>query len=142
MKEKNIRNLVSYASEDYVREAEPKETAKKSAKIKPLWLRPAALAASFVLLFSAVGITLFATLGKSDYRGSAYYPVIAGINAYKKAQEAKKPSFLDSLFGFIKAGSSAPDNMAPGAAPSGTTEITDHQVAGVKEANRLSLIHI
>lgn len=138
MKEKNIRNLVSYASEDYVREAEPKETAKKSAKIKPLWLRPAALAASFVLLFSAVGITLFATLGKSDYRGSAYYPVIAGINAYKKAQEAKKPSFLDSLFGFMKAGSSEPDSMAPGAAPSGTTEITDHQVAGVKEANRIA----
>ena len=138
MKEKNIRNLVSYASEDYVREAEPRETAKKSAKIKPLWLRPAALAASFVLLFSAVGITLFATLGKNDYRGSAYYPVIAGINAYKKAQEAKKPSFLDSLFGFMKAGSSAPDNMAPGAASSGTTEITDHQVAGVKEANRIA----
>ncbi|HBJ18256.1 MAG TPA: hypothetical protein DDY70_00700 [Clostridiales bacterium] len=146
MKDKKIKKLMSYANEDYVKEAEPEAKVKKKAKAKPLWLRPAALAASFVLLFSAVGITLFATLGKSDYKDSAYYPVIAEITAYQKAQEAKKPSFLESLLDHLKAGSAASgDDSAPSYAPgdpgdtaNGAVEITDHQVAGVKEANRIA----
>lgn len=135
MKEKDVRRLISYADEEYIKEAEPPASGRKKKAATPPWLRPVALAASFLLLFS-VGITLFFSLRNTDYTDSAYYPVIAEINAYREKNGASDSSFFDLLFGTKKGDGSA---SAPGAAGSDSTpEITDHQVAGVKEANRIA----
>ena len=140
MKEKKIVHLLSQADERFVKEAEPRETDGKTErspakkhKSRPPYLRPVALAASFVLLFSAVAITLVATLGRPDYSGSAYYPVIEKMTAYNEKQK-------DYGFGGAATapGSTPPPTDAGSAEGSAAVEITDHQTAGVREANRIA----
>lgn len=142
MKDKDIRDLVSLADETYIREAEPGATTggaiEKRRWLTPLRTRVIALVACFALLFSAVGITLYSVLQRSDYTGSPYYPVISGIAAYQKKNAPKKSSFLDSIFGGAGGGNAASDLATAPDNTGASQEITDHQVAGVKEANRIA----
>lgn len=142
MKDKDIRDLVSLADETYIREAEPGVTAggaiEKRRWLTPLRTRVIALAACFALLFSAVGITLYSVLQHSDYTDSPYYPVISGIAAYQKKNAPKKSSFLDSIFGGAGGEDIASDTATAPDSTGASQEITDHQVAGVKEANQIA----
>ncbi len=146
MKKKNWYRGLSLADDKYIAEAHPDNIVKK--KRKPVWIPlVAACACLAIILGNAWLFVPFDTTPPdvSQYADSEYYGIIQKLNVLTyqppryKNQAARIWSFVKSLaeLDFLKAGNAAP--MDPGLAdPEGNyQEITDNQVSGIIEADRI-----
>ena len=146
MKKKNWYRGLSLADDKYIAEAHPDNIVKK--KRKPVWIPIVAACACLALILGNAWLFVpFDTTPPdvSQYADSEYYGIIQKLNVLTyqppryKNQAARIWSFVKSLaeLDFLKAGNAAP--MAPGLADpeDNYQEITDNQVSGIIEADRI-----
>ncbi len=146
MKRDRLFSAFSDIDDSYIVESRPKKTQKK----KYNWLRFGAFAAALALLLAWLFVPFTYNPGAkvAKYQGSEYYPVIAKINTYLSTPPRYQNNF-DKIFSNLVSCSKA--DMAPGGGnspdmdnivnegmPEGSyEEVTDNQVAGVIEADRI-----
>lgn len=146
MKKKNWYRGLSLADDKYIAEAHPDNIVKK--KRKPVWIPIVAACACLALILGNAWLFVpFDTTPPdvSQYADSEYYGIIQKLNVLTyqppryKNQAARIWSFVKSLaeLDFLKSGNAAP--MDPGLADpeDNYQEITDNQVSGIIEADRI-----
>ena len=161
MKKKKLLRAMELADEKFVAEADP-EKQFNGAKIENKVIDPkkkirklSVIAACVAVAMIAINLALFIPYGTTPpsvarYAGSEYYDIIEKLNVitFKKPDYKNNFEYLASGVGSAFKGAAAEDAAgdAPNAAPptnSGSTveggyvEVTDNQVSGVTEADRI-----
>ena len=157
MKKKKLMDMIGLADEKYVSEADPDRcmssvTVKVKREKKPFsrkkWI---SIAACLLVAVTALNMVLFIPYGTNPpsvekYKDSEYYSIIQKLNTATYRQPRYKNNFAILQNGFFKVGVGADALMPPmNSAPTGEginpgdkyEEITDNQVAGVTEADRI-----
>ena len=165
MKKKKLLRSFDLVDEKYVDEADPEKNGavRKNTFSKSKIMKWSALVASLLAVVIVANVFLFMPYDHNppsvdEYANNEYYPIIKKLNQltytppkYKNLFEYIKDSLENIDIGFVKedvAGDAPMDNMAPmpGAnAPSSNLknengvyeEVTDNQVSGVTEADRI-----
>ena len=151
MKKKNWYRALSLADEKYVEEASPDNVVKPERKRRVLPI----LAACACFLLIVCNLWLFIPYNTdppdvSQYAQSEYYELIQRLNEYTyerpkyKNRAAKLGAHLSSFFSrifsdgdMVGAGGSAPPPSDAGSGSGAYREITDNQVDGIIEADRI-----
>ncbi len=158
MKKKKLLRSMDLVDEKYVEEADPKNKS-RVASPKNKIMKWSALAAGLLVLVIVANVFLFMPYDNTppsvdEYSASEYYPIIKKLNqlTYKKPKyknffEYIKDSFenidldINNAAGDMAPGAPMPEGGAPLETPSGGKdayeEVTDNQVAGVTEADRI-----
>ncbi len=158
MKRDDMFSAFSGIQDRYVDEARPK---RKTRTPKQQLVRFCALVATLAIVVGALGAWLFIpynvdpTVSIKQYRGSQYYSIIEKINAFTFEYPRYKNNFekLTSDFGEILSSTlkgdvnmdmepedmenNVDDEMSGEMTGNGYEEVTDNQVAGVIEADRI-----
>ena len=155
MKNKDYMKIMSLADDKYVEEADPEADDAKKAAVKPSRrgriMRAVAIAASVAVCVTAGSLALFMPFDTSPpdvskYSDSEYYPLIQKLNALNYTPPKYKNNFqklmavLSSLLGGLSGGkdyNDAPNAGADNESAQGYVEITDNQVDGVIEADKI-----
>ncbi len=149
MKRNKLLRAFSLADEKYVAEADP---TKENKKAKASLIRKCVLAACLCLIMTACNIALFTPYDTtppdvSRYSDSEYYPIIEKLNAltYQKPRYKNKFEEISDEFSDIFASRDAMEELYESSGNANFddssrqsyTEITDNQVNGVIEGDRI-----
>ena len=146
MKKKWITSL-GHADDRFIEEADPTKAVKTKFMTKRRWIAAISGACAVALIFCSVAIyngvgILFGT-NIRHYKNSAYFSVIEKLHMLKtEREEANKGGIFDGLFGGVGSDTAMPESpsIEDGTmdnAGSTYEEITDNQVAGVTEGDRI-----
>ncbi len=145
MKKQKLASALDLVDEELIARASPTYLPRRNAIRRKRVL--AVVAACLALCLLAGNLWLFLPYGGADgqireYRDSEYYGLIKKINDYTSPRSKYKNNFdrlrdMAPFFAATDAEGSAPDS-APNSAPDSIyQEVTDNQVAGVIEADRI-----
>ena len=149
MKKKWIEGL-SLADDRFIEEAEPTKMVKNKTRFRRVWLTLTSCACLAALLVGSFGV-YYHFFGKEDnldrYRDSEYYNVIVKLGALIKKNEESTKDYLTNGIPDMAPGMPEGDFEMPSLPPTGDSvngdvdtsyeEITDNQVAGVTEGDRI-----
>lgn len=141
MKEKDWVEAMSLADEKYVNEANPE---KKHPRSHFSFKRAVQIAACLC----AIGIALYLFVplrttppSMAKYKGSEYYPLIQKLNEARFEPPKYKNNFMrllrEGLFGSYVQDDSIKENAAGGYSEKPYHEVTDNQVEGIIEADKI-----